>query len=92
MTPAYALACKLGWSNADCGPEPFRLYALDAGDDPRWAHPHARVAETPLIRDVGCREGDRCIVVYVGGVASPELLERYRRAAEDAVNAVARAE
>jgi hypothetical protein len=63
----HAIPTKLGWSNPDCGPEQLRLYALDVGPDPRWAHPHARVAETALIA-AGHREGDRAIVVPVGGV------------------------
>lgn len=50
----------LGWSNADTGP--LRLYALDAGPAPRWAAPHARVAEVPLI-ERGDREGTRYVLL-----------------------------
>jgi len=54
---------KLGWSNPDTGPEGMRLYALDAGDQPRWAKPHARVAETALLAYGGLHEGCRGVVI-----------------------------
>lgn len=67
MIDPYALPCTLGWSNPDTGPENVRLYALDAGPSPRWAKPHARVAETAIREhDGGMREGDRYLVVRVG--------------------------
>lgn len=54
---------KLGWSNPDTGPEQMRLYALDAGPSPRWAQPHARVAETAIREAYGLIEGARGTVV-----------------------------
>lgn len=60
------IPCTLGWANPDTGPENVRLLALDAGPSPRWAKPHARVAET-AIREAGRPwEGDRYLVVQVG--------------------------
>lgn len=53
---------KLGWSNPNCGPESMRLYALDQGDQPRWAEPHARVAET-VLRELGAHEGSRWLLI-----------------------------
>ncbi|HKR56387.1 MAG TPA: hypothetical protein VJS20_08800, partial [Gemmatimonadales bacterium] len=53
---------KLGWSNPDTGPTSLRLYALDQGDQPRWAQPHARVAEVPLI-EAGAKEGERYVLL-----------------------------
>ncbi|WP_207223618.1 hypothetical protein [Pseudonocardia sediminis] len=55
----------LGWSNSDTGPTGMRLYALDAGESPRWAVPHARVAEVPLM-ERGHHEGDRFRLVFAG--------------------------
>lgn len=54
---------KLGWSNEDTGPEDMRLYALDAGDQPRWVQPHARTAETALRETRAWIEGARGVVV-----------------------------
>jgi hypothetical protein len=81
----HAIPAKLGWSNHDTGPEQLRLYALDAGPDPRWALPHARVAETALIEN-GYREGDRVVVIAIGG-ATPDVLDRCCAAATAAVTA-----
>lgn len=63
----------MGWSNSDTGPEALRLYALDAGDAPRWAKPHARVAETAIREAVGVREGVRGVVILElnRGTATP---------------------
>lgn len=58
------LPVVLGWSNADTGPVGMRLYALDAGESPRWAKPHARVAEIPLM-NAGAHEGDRFRIIPV---------------------------
>jgi len=60
--PVLAIPAKLGWSNADTGPVGMRLYALDQGDDPRWAKPHARVVEQPLM-EAGIGEGARATVI-----------------------------
>lgn len=60
-----ALPAVLGWSNADTGPVGLRLYALDQGDSPRWARPHARVAEQALM-EAGASEGDRYRIVRQG--------------------------
>jgi len=54
---------KLGWSNDDTGPEDMRLYALDAGDSPRWAQPHARTVEVALRETEAWLEGARGEVV-----------------------------
>lgn len=54
----HGIPLKLGWSNPNCGPESMRLYALDLGDQPRWAEPHARCAET-VLRERGAHEGSR---------------------------------
>jgi hypothetical protein len=60
------IPCTLGWANPDTGPESLRLYALNAGPSPRWAKPHARVAET-AIREAGRPwEGDRYLIVQIG--------------------------
>lgn len=60
------LSAVLGWSNPDTGPESNRLYALDQGQSPRWAKPHARVVEQAL-REAGAHhEGDRYLVVRIG--------------------------
>jgi hypothetical protein len=67
-----AIPVKLGWSNADTGPENMRLYALDAGDSPRWAKPHARVAETAIRETRAWIEGARGMVLinlFRGGPA-----------------------
>jgi hypothetical protein len=60
---SVTIPVKLGWSNPDTGPESMRLYALDAGDQPRWAEPHARVAETAIRELVGLNEGARGVLV-----------------------------
>lgn len=66
---------KLGWSNPDTGPCSLRLYALDQGDQPRWAQPHARVAEVPLI-EAGAKEGDRYVLMT--GEEYDAMVERAR--------------
>ena len=61
---AIVIPVKLGWSNPDTGPEEMRLYALDAGPNPRWAKPHARTAETALkAHSVAWTEGVRGTVI-----------------------------
>jgi hypothetical protein len=69
--PDRVLPAVLGWSNPDTGPESCRLYALDDGPAPRWAKPHARVAEQAIREHVtpypsGIGEGDRYLVVRIG--------------------------
>lgn len=61
--PLLVIPAKLGWSNEDTGPEPMRLYALDAGDSPRWAKPHARTVETAIKDSPHWQEGTRATVV-----------------------------
>lgn len=61
-TMSEPIPLKLGWSNPNCGPESMRLYALDQGDQPRWAEPHARVAET-VLRELGAHEGSRWLLI-----------------------------
>lgn len=60
------LGAVLGWANPDTGPENNRLYALDQGKSPRWAKPHARVAEQALREAGGHYEGDRYLIVRIG--------------------------
>lgn len=59
---ALILSAVLGWSNPDTGPWNTRLYALDAGNSPRWAKPHARVVEQVL----PLAEGDRYLIARIG--------------------------
>jgi hypothetical protein len=65
MSDPTVVTAVLGWSNPDTGPLSLRLYATDQGDDPRWAKPHARVAEQPFI-ETGATEGDRFVIARVG--------------------------
>lgn len=60
--PVMVIPAKLGWSNSDTGPVGMRLYALDNGDSPRWAEPHARVVEQPMI-EAGMTEGSQVTVI-----------------------------
>lgn len=83
----YAVAAKLGWSNADTGPESVRLYALDRGDSPRWASPHARTVETALL-EYGVCEGSRAVVVTLPPGITPLHLDQCAMACLDAVAAV----
>jgi hypothetical protein len=73
----HIVPAVLGWANPDTGPEQLRLYALDKGDGPRWAKPHARVVETALRENATHYEGDRFLVVHIGKdrFVSPEQLE-----------------
>lgn len=57
-----AVPLKLGWSNPDCGPESMRLYATDQDEQPRWAAPHARTAET-VLHEMGAHEGSRWLLI-----------------------------
>lgn len=64
--PLAVIPARLGWSNPDTGPEEMRLYALDAGDSPRWAKPHARTVETAIRETAHWVEGTRATVVVTG--------------------------
>lgn len=79
VPPELTIVLKLGWSNPDTGPTSLRLYALDQGDQPRWAKPHARVAEVPLI-EAGAKEGDRFILMPA---------EKHARSAADRLDKIA---
>lgn len=68
---ALTIPAKLGWSNSDTGPEEMRLYALDAGESPRWAKPHARTVETALRETPHWREGLRVAVVVTSARRAP---------------------
>lgn len=82
----YVVGCVVGWSNPDCGPVSVRLYAVDDGPHPRWAEPHGRVAEVPLVEHGGAVEGDRAVVLLVGDRAMPaDVLQRVALAAHRAV-------
>lgn len=73
------IPAELGWANPDTGPENLRLYAGDISN-PRWAQPHARVAEQPLMEQES-REGDRFLIVRVGDRFTPdEAVEAIRQA------------
>lgn len=65
---SLVLPCVLGWSNPDPAPESYRLYALDAGPNPRWLRPpFGRVAEQGIREaDEPAHEGDRFLLVRVG--------------------------
>lgn len=58
-----AVPVVLGWADDDTGPESLRLYATDAGSAPRWARPHARVAETAIRERSRAAEGCRGVVI-----------------------------
>jgi hypothetical protein len=74
---------KLGWSNPDTGPTSLRLYALDQGDQPRWARPYARVAEVPLIEQ-GAHEGSRYALLTAAELG---LMQDVARLARDVLQA-----
>lgn len=82
----YGVAAKLGWSNPDTGPVCKRLYALDQGQEPRWARPHARVVEQALM-EYGVEEGSRVVVVALDRSVTPLQLDQCVLAAMDAVMA-----
>ena len=65
--PGLVIPAKLGWANPDCGPEQMRLYALDAGNQPRWAKPHARTVETAIRDSEHWHEGVRAVVIVGRG-------------------------
>lgn len=83
----YGVAAKLGWSNPDTGPVAQRLYALDQGPDPRWAHPHARVVEQALM-EYGVEPDARVVVVALDRAVTPLQMDQCVLAAMDAVLAV----
>lgn len=62
----------LGWSNEGTGGGAnLRLYARDAGESPRWDNSLGRGGRTVerviIERDGGMHEGDRYLVVRLGG-------------------------
>lgn len=88
--PPYVLPLVLGWSNGDSR-ESLQLYALDAGQSPRWSQPpDGRTAETALREHAAGTEGDRYLLVRVGsrgtGGATEEELAAAQRALEHALS------
>lgn len=55
----------LGWSNPTTGPAEVRVYAADVPNS-RWHGEHGRIVEDALTEQ-GAHEGDRLLVVRLGG-------------------------